>query len=309
MIITMTTNPSIDYYADMAQLPVIGQINRTGDAHMIPGGKGVNVAIVLNRLGVAATAMGFAAGKTGTMFQSLLSEEGCPSDFLMLDEGETRINVKLGYEGGETAFNGAGPDIPPAACRQLLSRLENLTRGDYLILSGNLQKSIPDFYSQVAASAMGRGARVIIDTAGPALKRALELQPFLIKPNLDEFNELTGTKTETPEQAVKNARPIIEAGAENVMISMGDQGAVLVCRDGRAYKARSQQIGKVYSTVGAGDCAVAGFIHAYIRSRHPGEALRSAVAAGTASVHERGLATQDGYLTCLQRTELSILGE
>lgn len=304
MIYTVTTNPCIDYYMDLTAPLRVGEINRAGREECRPGGKGVNVAILLARLGAEACALGFCAGASGGMLRTLLAAAGCRNDLTELTGGMTRINVKI-LGAPETAFNGSGPAVDEAALERLLRKLERLTPADTLVLSGNLQPSIADAYARLARCALVSGARLAVDTTGAALLGTLEYRPYFIKPNLDELGELFSCRVESRTHALALARRLQDGGAQNVLVSMGAEGALLLAADGAAYHAVCEAKGEVLSTVGAGDSLVAGFL-----SQKDGgpEALRLGVACGSATALAGRLASAEQVRKCLELTRCEQIG-
>lgn len=298
MIYTVTTNPCIDYYMDLTAPLRVGEINRAAREECRPGGKGVNVAILLSRLGADACALGFCAGASGGMLRTLLAGAGCRSDLTELTGGMTRINVKI-LGDPETACNGSGPAVDGAVLERLVRKLERLTSRDTLVLSGNLQPSIADAYARLARCAAVAGAQLAVDTTGAALLGTLEYRPYFIKPNLDELGELFSCRVESRAHALELARRLQAGGAQNVLVSMGAEGALLLASDGAAYHAVCNARGEVVSTVGAGDSLVAGFL-----SQEAGgeAALRMGVACGSATALAGRLANADQVARCLEQT-------
>lgn len=289
MIYTLTLNPNIDYFMRLQAPAQLGQINRAEREWMLPGGKGVNVSLVLSRLGAPTRALGFVAGECGDLFLSLLRTYRCPADFVRLPCGQTRINVKL--EGpDETAFNGKGPDLTPQSLEALVQTLADLSADDTLVLSGNAPANLPAAFDELAQLANARGAKLVVDTAGEPLRRALAFRPFLIKPNADELAELCRAPVPNAEAAASLARTLRAQGVENVLVSLGADGAVLAASDGRVYRAASQGEFAIRSTVGAGDSMLAGFLAGLHDGRGCDGALQLAAAAGTATACSDALA-------------------
>lgn len=288
MIYTVTLNPSLDYYLSLPALQP-GTLHRVRDPRLLPGGKGVNVAIVLSRLGVPVRALGFAAGHTGALLCAMLQDCGLTTDFLTVPDGMTRLNVKISAQ-EETELNGAGPDIPSDVFAALLDKLDALGPDDMLVLSGSAPASLPDdAYNQLALRAQARGAQVVADTTGQRLTDLLSCRPFLIKPNEVELAELTGARADTTDARVAQARQLQAKGARNVLVSCGAQGAVLLAEDGTVLTGQAPQ-GQVHSTVGAGDSMVAGFLAGWLADRTYATALRLGLAAGSATAFRDGLA-------------------
>lgn len=268
MIYTLTMNPSIDLIMDMADGSVIeyGQVNRTVSERCVAGGKGINVATVLNNLGLQTTATGIAGGFTGREIIKKLNEAGVTNKFVVSDKGESRINVKIrdmSDAGRITEINGSGPVISESDKQELTDMLNCLDKNDWLVISGNVCKGCDTFfYKNIIERCKSSEVKVILDCTGEVFLNALSCEPFLVKPNDAEIEEMTGIKADSEDNVIKAARMLIDRGAQNVLVSMGDKGACLVRKDGKAYY-RKAPAGDVINTVGAGDSMVAGFIYGY----------------------------------------------
>lgn len=260
MIFTVTLNPSIDYVVETENFK-IGCLNRSKNEYAVAGGKGINVSCVLKELGVETKALGFVAGFTGNEIIRILNQKGIKNNFVVLEKGMTRINVKINGK-NETEINGKGPEISEREFNWLREILEEAKKGDMLILSGSVpQSNVKDMYEKLAESANKKGIRFIADTEGKKLLSTLKYKPFMVKPNLKELEEVFGAKIETDEGIIAYGRKLQYydgGGAENVLISMGKEGAVLLCGDGRILRKKAPK-GNVLSTVGSGDSMVAGF--------------------------------------------------
>lgn len=287
MIYTVTLNPSLDYAVTLPALRV-GEVNRPEREALYPGGKGINVSIVLSRLGLPTVALGVAAGFTGRQLISLLDDCGCPHDFVTA-AGSSRLSVKV-YAQAETEINGRGPIITPAELLAVLSRLDGLTPQDTVVLAGSLPPDAPqDAYRRILEVCAAKKSKTAVDTTGRRLLDALSYRPFLIKPNLAELCGLMGCDNATEEQAADYAQRLRQKGAENVLVSLGGAGALLAADDGRVYRAAPPP-GRVVATVGAGDSMVAGFLAACEQGLDRTQALRLAVAAGSATAYGEWLA-------------------
>ena len=292
MIYTVTLNPSIDYYVTTDSFE-LGKTNRTTTEMMIPGGKGINVAMVLSELGIEVTAMGFLAGFTGKWMEQQLKASGFETDFVYAKEGTTRINVKLKSHDG-TEINGMGPQIGPEEIKTFLDRIDrNLSEGDTIVLSGSIPPCMPSTtYRDMMERFADRGIRFVVDASGKLLLDVLPLRPYLIKPNLHEAQELTDVKIRTKEDAFECARRLRRLGAQNVIISLGAEGAVFVSENDECYALKvSPQ--KVVSTVGAGDSMIGGFLYGSSRGGDIETAFRYAVAAGSATAFSEGMAKKE----------------
>lgn len=291
MIYTVTFNPSLDYIVRLDSFTA-DEINRVNYEQVLGGGKGINVSIVLGNLGHESTALGFTAGFTGEEIKRQLDGFGVKHDFVQLPEGFTRINVKVKAD-KETEINGQGPDISEAKREELFEKLDKLSEGDTLVLAGSIPKTLPDdIYEKIMARLEGRGIRIIVDAEKKLLLNVLKYHPFLIKPNNHELGDMFSVKLTTDEEIITYAKKLQEKGAQNVLISMAGDGAILLTADGKHYKSPAPK-GKLINSVGAGDSMVAGFITGYIESQGDFEtAFHMGVATGSASAFSENLATR-----------------
>ncbi len=301
MIYTLTCNPALDCTVRLGDLQQ-GEINFVDGCALTPGGKGVNVSRILTALGVENTALGFVAGGNGGMLESALQKMGLTTAFIHLDEGQTRINVKL-YGDTETELNAPGPIVPVEAVERLERQLRGaVTAADAVCLCGSLAPGMPvDTYGRLMAQLHGLGiTHTVVDTTGAALLAALPERPWLIKPNREELAALVEQELPTLESVIAAAESLMERGAQHVLVSMGGDGAVLCTADGgRLYQPTPD--GEVVGTVGAGDSTVAGFVAGYSRTGHADEALRLGVACGSATAFAEGLATAPEIAAVLDR--------
>ena len=289
MIYTVTFNPALDYVLHLDNL-VVGAINRTKTEQIVNGGKGINVSTVLKNLGVDNTALGFCAGFTGEALEKGINADGVKTDFVHLKNGFSRINVKIRAQ-EDTDINGQGPEIKDEDIEKLFLKLDSLTQGDILVLAGSIPSTLPkDIYERILKRLDGKGVKAVVDATGELLVNVLKYHPFLIKPNNDELGEIFGRTLETDEEIIEYAQRLREMGAENVLVSMGGAGAILVTADG-CYK-RGTAKGKVVNTVGAGDSMVAGFLYGYLESGNYEYALKTGTAAGGATAFTVGIATK-----------------
>ena len=291
MIYTITFNPALDYIAQVENFE-IGQINRTKTEKILPGGKGLNVSTVLKNLGLENTALGFIAGFTGKELKRKIEEYGIETDFVEVKNGITRINVKISSK-EETALNGNGPEISEEELQQLLEKIERIQENDIVILAGNVPKCIKnDIYEIICNKLEKNGVTFIVDSTRELLINVLKYKPFLIKPNKDELQETFNVKINTNEQIVEYAKKLQEMGAQNVLISLGGEGAILITKEGKEYYKQAPK-GQVVNTVGAGDSMVAGFIAGYLKSGDYEQALKMGIATGSASTFSMNLATKE----------------
>lgn len=298
MVYTVTLNPSIDYVVQVDAFEV-GQLNRVSRELFQIGGKGINVSVVLSRLGVSTTALGFVAGFTGCEIERVLSQEGVTTDFVHLETGISRINVKLKSE-VETEINGRGPMVEAAALEDLERKLTALGKEDFLVLAGSVPAQMPqNLYAQILEYCCGCGAHFVVDAEGELLTNILQYRPFLIKPNHLELGAIFNTVLQNVEQVRACALQLQERGARNVLVSMGAAGAVLLDETGVFHKIAAPQ-GIVKNSVGAGDSMVAGFLAGWLSTRDYRYALRMGAAAGSATAFSDELANQEEVLSLLE---------
>lgn len=290
MIYTLTFSPAIDYVIDLDEL-VIGAINRSKGEHTMPGGKGINVSIVLSNLGKGSLATGFLGGFTGEYIKKELTERGIKTHFIEVD-GTTRINVKIrGKE--ETAINGQGPSIGEEKIEELMRELEKIQKGDLLVISGTIPSTLPsDIYERILERIKGKGNELVVDTNKDILLKTLKYHPVLVKPNKEELEEMFETTIENDEDLIKNAAKLMDMGAKNVIVSLGGDGALLIGEGIEPLKIAAPK-GKLVNSVGAGDSLVAGFIDEYLNSGNVVKAFKRGVATGSASAFSEGLATKE----------------
>ena len=290
MIFTVTFNPSLDYIVRVDEMR-LGTINRTNYEQLLPGGKGINVSIVLGNLGHPSRALGFSAGVTGVALEKLLADASVDADLVHVKEGFTRINAKVKAV-EETELNGPGPRIAPEDVGALFSKLDVLGQDDTLVISGSVPNTLPsDMYEQVMERLAGRGVRIVVDAERDLLTRVLPYRPFLVKPNNHELGDIFGVTLKTRDEVVPYARRMQEMGAQNVLVSMAGEGGVLVAADGQVYQSPAAK-GIVVNSVGAGDSCVAGFLAGLMETGSYQTAFRMGLAAGSASAFSDHLATR-----------------
>ena len=298
MIYTVTFNPALDYIVRLDSFTA-GEINRMQYEQIMPGGKGINVSIVLNNLGVENRALGFIAGFTGKEIEHQLTATGCKSDFIELPAGNSRINVKIKAD-KETEINGQGPNIPPEFLERLLKKMDELQADDILVLAGSIPSTLPDdIYQRILQRLDGKGIRVVVDATCNLLLNVLKYKPFLIKPNNHELGEMFGVVLKSDEEIILHAKKLQERGAQNVLISMAGDGAILLTADGSVFRCAAPK-GKLVNSVGAGDSMVAGFLTGYIESHNFLKAFHMGVATGSASAFSENLATRAEVETLLK---------
>ena len=291
MIYTVTFNPSLDYIVAVDNF-TCGVVNRTKEEMIFPGGKGINVSIVLNNLGLQSTALGFIAGFTGREISDGVAAMGVASDFIELREGISRINVKIKSQ-EESEINGQGPMIHDDELEMLYKKLDGIQDGDILVLAGSIPNTLPeDIYEKIMARLQEKDIKIVVDATKDLLINVLKYHPFMIKPNNHELGEMFGVVLKTNDEIIHYAKELQKRGARNVLISMAGDGAILVDENGQTFISAPPK-GTVKNSVGAGDSMVAGFIAGYLKSENYEDALKMGLATGSASAFSEGLATKE----------------
>ena len=299
MIYTVTFNPSLDYIVSVNDFQ-LGLTNRTDSELILPGGKGINVSTILMNLGIDSTAFGFAAGFTGEEIIREVEAMGIRSDFIKIDSGISRINLKLKNIDG-TEINGSGPEISEEKIEELLRKLDILGEGDILVLAGSIPASMPaDMYSTIMERLQHKNVTFIVDATKDLLINVLKYKPFLIKPNNHELGELFDVKLTTREEVIPYGKKLQKQGARNGLISMAGEGAVLVAEDGSVYEAPAPK-GTLVNAVGAGDSMVAGFTAGWIEKKDYRHAFYMGVSAGSASAFSEYLATKEEIMDLYEK--------
>ena len=301
MIYTVTFNPSLDYIVSVEDFK-LGLTNRTSSELMLPGGKGINVSTVLGNLGIESTALGFLAGFTGKEIAGRLDQMGIKNGCIWLEEGYSRINVKLKSIDG-TEINGQGPAISEADIKTLYEKLDRLSDGDVLVMAGSIPDVMPQtIYMDIMKYLADKDLKIVVDATKDLLVNVLQYHPFLIKPNNHELGEIFGVKITEKEDVITYAKKMQEKGAGNVLVSMAGDGAVLVAEDGSIFQAEAPK-GKVVNSVGAGDSMVAGFVTGYLKTGSYKEAFQMGVCTGSASAFSEELATEPEVLALLDKNK------
>ncbi len=296
MIYTVTFNPAVDLVVSADHINT-GAVNRLKSEEIYFGGKGINVSLVLRELGIKSRAFGFIAGFTGEAIENGLVSQGIGTDFVRLKDGFSRINVKIKSD-EETELNGRGPDIPDDAVKELFEKLEMIKDGDTLVLAGSIPPSLPsDIYEKILAHLEGRKIKTVVDATKDLLLNVLKYRPFLVKPNNHELGEMFGVKLETVEQIAEYAEKLRKMGAENVLVSMAGDGALLIDETGKVYH-QGVCKGTVKNSVGAGDSMVAGFIAGVEKGDYE-YALKLGTACGGATAFSDGLAEKEDIFRLL----------
>lgn len=299
MIYTVTFNPSLDYIVTVDSF-LSGSVNRTRDEKLYAGGKGINVSMVLDNLGIENTSLGFLAGFTGREILNLLNEKGVHSDFIFADKGISRINIKL-RSNQESEINGKGPVIGKKELEKLYEKLDHLKEDDILVLAGSVCEGMSDsVYMDIMSRLSEKKLKVIVDATKDLLVNVLKYHPFLIKPNNHELGDIFGVTIKERKDVITYAKKLQEKGAENVLVSMAGDGAVLLTKDHQIYETEAPK-GIVKNSVGAGDSMVAGFVAGYAKKKDYKEAFKMGVCTGSASAFSEELATKEQVEELLKR--------
>ena len=291
MVYTVTLNPALDYVMKVGKLSY-DDINRTTAEEIYYGGKGINVSVILTRLGIPNTALGFLGGFTGKKLEEMLIADGINCDFNYLQSGDTRINVKIKAD-TEVDVNACGPKITPDEASTLLSKIDAIQDGDYLVLAGSIPNTLPDdIYERILGRLKEKNVRCVVDATGDLLMNVLKYEPFLVKPNHHELGDLFGVETKTDEDIIKYAKELQKLGAKNVLVSRAKDGAMLIDEHGESHKIGNAD-GPLVNSVGCGDSMVAGFVAGCIQESNYSYALKLGSACGNATAFSEGLATKD----------------
>ncbi len=293
MIYTITLNPALDYIIKLKEL-VPNEINTSESEYILPGGKGINVSIILKRLNVESVTLGFISGFTGKEIQKLVEKEKIQTDFINLEEGHSRINVKILEDEKETAINSKGPLVDNKSIEKLYQKLSNLKENDILVLSGSIPKGIKeDIYEEICEKIKDKNVKIVVDSTKKLLLNTLKYRPFLIKPNHHELGEIFNVQILNQDQAIEYAKKLQQKGAQNVLVSMGEKGSILLDENGKSYKKAAISNKNVINTVGAGDSMVAGYLAGYLNYKNHEDALKLGIASASATVNNVFLGTKD----------------
>ena len=299
MIYTVTLSASLDYIGSVHNFE-LGVTNRTTSEMILPGGKGINVSMILQSLGIENKALGFIAGFVGEEIRKRVIEMGCQQDFIILPSGVSRINIKLKSIEG-TEINGQGPYISSEYIEKLFKQLDSLNEHDILVLAGSVPDSVPDsIYKVIMNRLSDKKVMIVVDASNDLLVNVLENHPFLIKPNSFELGEIFGKDIHDRKDIMKHAKLLQQMGARNVLVSMAGDGAILAAENGRIYDAPAPK-GKLKNGVGAGDSMVAGFLAGWLEAGDYEKAFRMGVASGSASAFSEHLATKEEIYKVLEQ--------
>lgn len=299
MIYTVTFNPSLDYIVRVDDFK-LGQVNRTTEEIIYAGGKGINVSMVLKNLGFNSTALGFLAGFTGQEIRRLMEQQGVNADFIEVEKGISRINLKLRSQ-EESEINGQGPDIQEKDIQKLYQKLDRLQMDDVLVLAGSIPSVMPgSMYMDIMKYLEDKKLKIVVDATRDLLVNVLPYHPFVVKPNNHELGEIFGVELKSKQDVIVYARKLREMGARNVIVSMAGDGAVFVGEDDSIYESDAPK-GTVVNSVGAGDSMVAGFLAGYLRTGDYREAFKLGVCTGSASAFSERLATREEVETMIKK--------
>ena len=291
MIYTVTFNPSLDYTIHVENFE-LGKVNRTVQEDIYAGGKGINVSMVLKNLGYETTAFGFLSGFTGQEIERLLKEKGISTEFIHIENGTSRINLKIRSD-VESEINGMGPVIRKEDLELLYEQLDTLKDDDVLVLAGSIPSGMPQsIYRDIMSRLQSKRIKIAVDATKDLLLNVLKFRPFLIKPINHELGEMFGVVLKSDDEIVEYAKKLQVMGARNVLISMAGDGAILITETGEVHKIGVPK-GTVVNSVGAGDSMVAGFTASYLKDHDYMEALKRGTATGSATAFSEGLATAD----------------
>ena len=297
MIYTITFNPSLDYIIQVDHFQT-GTINKTTSETILPGGKGINVSIVLANLHHPSCAFGFLAGFTGEEIEKRLHDYGCNSAFIKVKQGLSRINIKMKSD-EESEINGSGPIISNAELDQLWEHLKNVQEDDIVVISGSIPACLPDdMYEKIMALLQDKNVKIVVDATKNLLLNVLKYHPFLIKPNHHELSEIFGVELKSKADVIPYAHKLKALGACNVLVSLAEQGAILLDEHNVLHQCDAPS-GKVVNSVGAGDSMVAGFLSGYIETNNYEYALKKGICSGSASAFSTYLAHEEDVLTLL----------
>ena len=279
MIYTITFSPSLDYTMEVENLKV-GEINRSKKENYVAGGKGINVSVMLKILGQDSVAMGFVGGFIGEYIKDFLRKKQVETDFVEV-LGNSRINIKIcGKQ--ETAINGNGAEISMDKINELLKKTMKFKEDDYLVISGNVPSSLPMYIYELLLSYIRvPNMKIVVDCENLLLKNTLKYKPFLIKPNKQELEDLFNEKFDSLDKIKEKCHILQSWGARNIIVSLGKEGAFMLTETNEEILQKAPGIDLI-SSVGAGDCLVAGFIYEYEKTHSYASALKYGVACGSA---------------------------
>ena len=287
MIYTLTLNPSVDLIISLERF-IEGRVNLSDNEYKLPGGKGINVSQVMKNLGHNSMALGFIGGFTGKFIGDELKKKQVESDFVEVT-GDTRINIKMKDSAAESEINGNSPEISKENLEELLEKLKELKKDDILVMSGSVPKTLPESIYREILESIETGVKVVVDTKGEALAEAVKGKPFMVKPNNHELEDMFDVKIEDQEDIIKYGKKLVEMGAENVIVSMAGNGALLISQEGIYFG--NVPRGTLINSVGAGDSLVGGFTAGLVEGLTITESFKKGIASGSASAFSENLCT------------------
>lgn len=300
MIYTVTLNPAVDYYIGLEEFQE-GGLNQAKTAYTLPGGKGINVSKVLKNFGEKSVALGFVGGFTGDYIKNDLKSEGIEENFVNIKD-MTRINLKIKTLSDESEVAGKSPNINDEEYKEFLSKTKDIKSGDILVLSGSIPSSLPkNIYEQII-SELPQGVKIILDTRGETLREVLREGIFLVKPNNHELEDFFGENYSTDEEIIEAGKKLMKLGSENVLISLGKDGSILITKDG-VYRGNVPK-GELVSSVGAGDSMVAGIIYGLSTGKTMEETYRYGIASGSSTAFSQGLTDFESMKKLLNEIEI-----
>lgn len=292
MIATVTMNPAVDYTVLLEEPLQCGAVNRTTHERITAGGKGVNVSLILQQLEIPTKVYGYLSGTTGTMIAEQLQRTQIPTDWIILPNQMNRINLKVKENKTVTELNGKGVSVSEAETELLLQKLRQYGDGDIIVLAGSIPAGAPAaHYANVMQALAENGVRFAVDVAGEPLHEALACHPFVVKPNLPELCSVFDAEIDTWWDALPYGRKLIEMGAQNALVSLGSDGALLFTDENRVWHLSAPH-GEVKNAVGSGDAMLGGFLAACSTGKPLTEALRMGVAAGSATAFSEWMANR-----------------
>ena len=300
MIYTLTLNPSVDLIISLERF-IEGRVNLSDNEYKLPGGKGINVSQVMKNLGHDSMALGFIGGFTGKFIGDELKKKQVESDFVEVT-GDTRINIKMKDSAAESEINGNSPEISKENLEELLEKLKELKKDDILVMSGSVPKTLPESIYREILESIETGVKVVVDTKGEALAEAVKGKPFMVKPNNHELEDMFDVKIEDQEDIIKYGKKLVEMGAENVIVSMAGNGALLISQEGTYFG--NVPKGTLINSVGAGDSLVGGFTAGLVEGLTITESFKKGIASGSASAFSENLCTVEEVEELLGEIEI-----
>ncbi|MFV0518900.1 MAG: 1-phosphofructokinase family hexose kinase [Lachnospirales bacterium] len=288
-VYTITFNPTVDYVVE-CDGEIQKGINRLSETNFFVGGKGLNVSRTLKNFGCNSKAFGFVGGFTGEFVKSSFTRKGIAHDFVEINDF-TRLNVKI--KSTDIELNGDISKVTDKNFDDFISKISTVDEGNYLVLGGSAPQGCNHFFDKTLRHIENKNMKLILDINGKFLLDFLKYKPFLIKPNLKELCEIFDKEITEIDEVVKYAKELFEKGAENVLVSLGKRGGVLVCNEG-VYIATQKDTEPV-NVVGCGDAVVAGFLHGVILNENTVKRFERAMTFGVATAISIDLCSEKTY--------------